>query len=333
MKQEFKDILLNNWTISLVLILPIIFFLNPVKEKFTIKKIRNETTGIPIQIFYNDLNGDGYSERIDYFKNRAGKVSVKVFDPSNKGQSNALNNYLLKTSSINFADVDNNGINEIYYLGIREDSIFVNVVDYSKLNSSGLLPNPTEYFLIETSNESDYGCSVLDFYDLDNDSHAELLFLINSGYSLQPRKLISLNLKTGKLNHSPLSGIKNGIDFIEDIDMDGKVEIVKGSYAFRNYENIDDIPYTDTCSWIMVYKNDLTFKFDPILTSKEKTDTKCYPIYRNDSVYILSLILTVNKLNKPLKYIVTNPKGLPIKTGTFIHEEKLLKARIPIGIN
>ena len=306
MSPKLKNILLNNWTLSFILGFILILFVNPVKNKFFTKLVSVETVlKHGNREYYDDLNFDGNSERIVFETNQAGNGSVKIYNPNHLGQYYALNRPILNFLQLFISDTDADSFKEIYFPGIRKDSIFMNKIDFARLTHA------EEYFIEKVTPdtpESDIVVNYIKSVDLNNDRIKEIIFSINVGYNLQPRKIYALDLVNGNILKTPLTGAKVDPEIIDDIDGDGFPEIICGTFASGNYEK-SPVPYSDTSSWVMIFDHNLQFKTKPVYIFNEKTTTDVRIIKSENSKYLLAFLNIKNKVKLSPKYLIIDPSG------------------------
>lgn len=80
----------------------------------------------------------------------------------------------------------------------------------------------------------DSGASAAALLDLNNDGKRELLAIANSGYGWKPRAVYCLDWETGKLLWQYNIGPSAGTPIAADINGDGKLEVIFGSYSPGN---------------------------------------------------------------------------------------------------
>ena len=315
MNRRLKNILLNNWTLTAIVSLVIILIFHPVKNKFLAKVENKKLIETGKILKYSDLDGDGISEKIVLETNQKGNGSIKIYNPLHLGQWNSKNKIPERHPYFLTEDTDSNGFKEIYFLGLRNDSIFVNRLDLKKPG------NPEEFFIDRLPAESDAILKLEQAIDLDNDGYMEILLNIRGGFIHQPRKIYALNIHNRLVLKTPLCGSKVKGEIIQDIDNDGFIEIIDGTFATRNYEK-DEIPYSDQFSWVMVFNNKLDFKFKPIKISNKKTAVKVATFRRNNEQYILACLNIKNNSSSFLKYKIINAGGKMIFSDSIPEEKR-----------
>ncbi len=262
--------------------------------------------------FYSDLDGDGESEYLIEFTNRAGNKALKI--KTQKGilidQYN-FDGFAIPKSpqgTTFTADYDHNGFKEIYSCYWRNDSVFVDY--FSPLDPRGM--ERKIFFLDVISNysyERDFNVG-LDFpHDFDKDGFDELLFSIHAGFSLQPRNLYLFNRQKQSLIKSPPAGVNFSPYFLFDINGDGKDELMGSTTTVGNIAPDQPIPYRDSSSYVMVLTADMRFLFEPIEFTVYPSSTSCIPFIRESDTLILCLFFDKSNKYNGSKLVLLNTKG------------------------
>ena len=306
--------------IALILSLPFLF-LFPFKEnkyRTELKVAGARSTG-PRGIVYDDLNGDGKTEKIYHFRNSQGMLSFQVYD-LNEGlydQWNFPGKFYHNADKICIGDPDRNGFKEVAGFTLDNDSLFFRYCEPLGKNPSKITTVFVTTFDPRKGYETDFSVTDAAFHDMDGDSFEDLVFIVKAGYSLQPRKIFIYNFRNGSFNESRTAG--NVIDHLNftNLDNDSMPEIIGGQQSEFNIPENTDIPYADRNPWLMVYDNDLSYFFPPVpfpeiyarlmtdqfLRNKERILILWYHPYRLDTI-------------KPL-LIATNTEGKIIGTDTL----------------
>ena len=98
--------------------------------------------------------------------------------------------------------------------------------------------------------------------DLNGDGYKELIFGITTGFSIFPRNIYAYDIVHDTLISSPKSGFSFQEIRQQDINGDGKNEILLTGYSPGNTKS--DYPYNDSSCWLMVLDRKLDFLFKPI---------------------------------------------------------------------
>lgn len=302
MRPTPKNIILNNCTIALAITAVLILFANPVKKKFLVKLDKTESFSPQLLIYYSDLDNDGNSEKIEFQPNLQGFDCIKIFNPSHIGQFNSKTYKPARSFGLSFSDFDNNGIREIYFTGIRNDSIFINQYIFRESVIS-------EFFIEKLAPETDFVIYIENLADLNNDGFKDILLTVKAGYKLQPRKIYLFDIAGNTLRKSPFTGAKPQRLLLEDLNNDGKKEIITGTNATKNYK--EPVAYTDSFSWILQFDQQLQIKNAAII-SKLKTTTETIIIENQEEKYILGLLNIKEKISDFQKYVVLDSGGKTI---------------------
>ena len=242
------------------------FFIPDYFREYTSEIIENRQISKLSNKYIHDLDSDGEYESVTLLNNQGSNSPALTYYKNDKiiDQWNLSGQWLFKPS-VYFGDFNHNGFSEVICFTIIGDSIFLNAkellledgfevknrfVTKSKSNNA----NPSDVFSVDAK-----------FMDVNDDLTDEFVFSLYSGFSIYPRHTFLYNFKDGTFHSSPSagSGFNELIDF-HDINGDGIPEITGVIYAPNNIHY--EIPYTDSCAWLMVLnpKDSLRFLFKPI---------------------------------------------------------------------
>lgn len=179
------------------------------------------------RIAVGDINGDGNNEIVASI----GEELI-VFD----SRMNVLSkkNYESDIFSITLMDLDNDTIPEITcFLSDGRYRIFVLHFSSGELQEAGKF-DFTSYFGVSQKERREAAISPVVSYDIDEDGEAEILAVVNSGYTLKPRGVLAFEYPSGAVEWFYESASSVSIDAFCDINSDGKPEVVLGSHACCN---------------------------------------------------------------------------------------------------
>jgi hypothetical protein len=215
--------------------------------------------------FWEDLEGDGISDHINFANYSVGKAALSV----NLYPSGIVNSWDFRGQFPNnrdqfftSGDFDENGKKEIYVFTISNDSIFLHCVS----DFRSIKPAITNRFislvgLVNGKSDPEFLSAQLD--ELNMDGFKELIFGINTGFSLHPRNVFAYDIHNNDLLRSPESGFQIQDMFQEDVTGEKRNEILLVGYAPGNIHN-QETPFNDHSCWLMVLDNHLRFLFPPV---------------------------------------------------------------------
>ena len=322
-----KTVLLNIVASPFFMALPIAFALifllpNPTtKYKIELQSKKNANK-VESHIIYCDLDGDGYDERVVAFHNTIKhEAAIKVL--SNDGINYDAWNFhgYFQKSSNNFycTDIDNDGFKEVFVVYYRSDSVFLGAIK----------PYPNKEIIFKDKfistvwyrdGKIDYCINSYTLADLNDDKNNELLFLLNAGYSRQPRQIIAYDFANETIIKSKSYGALLSTISIDDIDNDGLPEIYCGSSTPANIPDSMEIPYNDHYSWFFGFDNKLKLMFEPIKNSTYPSGTKVCSFTANDGKKYL-FVGSYNTTNKTFTVKLLN------STNKIIHEKRFSNLR------
>lgn len=261
---KWVSILLSPFVISLLASVLLILLFFPSVSKYKISIYQTYKIETELQAF-DDLSGDGISDKITFRLDTAGFYSVIVYqNPSGLMNQWNFEGKLLTRSNdyLITGDFDNNNQKELYIFSLRHDSILLQCIS----DLSNNLPKFKDVFIAHVGfRKGNYEASIrkAEMDDLNNDGYKELIFAVNSGFSLTPRSVFAYDLHNRKCMASPYIGLSMTRLIQKDITGDGKNEIlIQGHGA----DNISDttVEYHDRSAWLMVLDRKLNFLFKPI---------------------------------------------------------------------
>ena len=237
----------------------IIFILiPPVNQKHNFKLINTKLCQDNLFLFHQDLDNDGITEEYKVFYNSEGHAAFEGFYNNNKYIVELdLKGTLTYPIFIAFHDIDKNNSKDVIITTHEEDTLRLHI--FNPLTKEILVDNLP---LFSVKNKDDFFVYFNDCMDLNNNGQDEIIFILNAGFSLQPRKIISYEYATGTIKTSPLTGVWLGYSDIKDVNNDGKMEFLIQTYSTNNCK--EPIPYSDTSSWSILFDSDLNIINKPV---------------------------------------------------------------------
>jgi anti-sigma regulatory factor (Ser/Thr protein kinase) len=256
--------------LALLTTLILVFAIQDLRVPYRLQLLETDKGKADEYYAYCDLNGDGRSEWLVIYYNSAGNLAITIRDTRTKGVINQFNfpGELTELGPFfDLQDIDANGILDILVCTENHDSLFLSLVD-------DIYSHPTQvttFFLdpINRYNDNgDYHFTPGGLSDLNGDGSPEYVCAINGGHSLQPRRVYSIQFRTGQVTRSPLSGAAVIGVHLVDLNLDGRDEILLNTSAPENFKF--HIPYRDSVNWLMVLDHTLDFYAPPVALFKSK---------------------------------------------------------------
>jgi len=253
--------------ISCIVTTLIVLLFIPIPDKYSLK-IVDETFPIKTNsIIYDDLDGNGYSDKIEAqnYAKKHGIASLliqcnpyKFFnDWGFKGSySFDIPGFLIT------GDYNNDEKKEVYVFTVVADSIFLNIISDIKANGSVSKSKFITTFK-PWNGKPNFEIIIMNLVDMNRDSFKDMVFSINSGFSADPRSVFIYDIKNDSLKVSPKKGYFGRPTAIGDINGDGYNEIILNGYAIQNVTDTFATPIHDRCCWLIVYDHNLNYLFPP----------------------------------------------------------------------
>ena len=186
---------------------------------------------------FADLDGDGQDEVIDHHVPSGGPAGIEaVWIRTPEGITIEQVNYRGKLLPFHFLDLNGDQRPEIFVQYIRNDSLFLNVLDARGKELLGFFVaagQPRH----EPTGPLPWDGKITRFFlrDLEADGTLELVAVVVTGFARYPRGVFVFDLPDGRLMGKTLVGTNiHAKSFFGDFDGDGKPEIALGSYATDN---------------------------------------------------------------------------------------------------
>ncbi|MCD4731054.1 MAG: hypothetical protein K8R74_10660, partial [Bacteroidales bacterium] len=279
-------------------------------SKYQIELLSHQVTNPDDQQrkYFHDFDDDGESERILWGMNSFSRVPyINFFNQEDLlvREWNCPGEWV-KDSPVIFGDYDQNSKDEIYGFTYLNDSIYLNGVEpYGNWNFE-----IKKKFICDVKKFNDNHVWAIfqgKVTDLNGDGYGEIVFPINSGYALQPRAVFAYDIFNDTVFRTPFFGAAVAdISFI-DFDNDNLDEVIVNTTSPANYK--EPVPFSDTCSWVMVLNNDLKFYFEPISFPGSYGGISNQLIYKNGNPVIFSHHSTNSAINKTNELYLFDLKG------------------------
>lgn len=333
--------MLNPFVIALLITLGILLCLPNYFSKYQLIEDKDlYFNPINNKFYYEDLNGDGFSERIILMDNgqKDNTASYMFYNSSGDfiDQFNLDTKFPVSKTAW-FQDANSNGIKEMYLLTSSNDSVFLNSFEHISYKN----PVVKKIFIDKmTSYKGVFNLAggrkrKLDFSNYDTNF---IHFTVSVGYGGNPRSVYRYNPKDNSILKSPHVTNSGSIEDMVDLDNDGKNEILFQNFATANTIDTLYTKRSDYKTWLTVLDDDLQFLFPPIgfnmiggftsTTIEVNGKTEIIALLRsNEHKKIPSKLLYLSATGKILKEKIL-PKGTyesinHISEQTFLVSNKL----------
>ena len=269
MKHQVRliKLLMHPVSLSLMVTVIIVLLFIPTPAKYKLQIEDETTTHKTTLICYDDLDGNGFSDKIcaqDYASENQVASLLIWYNPGlffNEWDFPGSFSFGQK-SFIKTGDYDNDGKKEVYLLSIRSDSVFLNIIRNPKSKTAGIT---TRFITTVTfwNGKPNLNVYMADLADMNGDSFGDLVFSVNSGFSAEPRGLYVYDIRHDSLGVSPKKGYFGRPEIVRDINGDGFPEIILNGYACQNVLDTIANPVHDRCCWLIVYDHNLIYLFPP----------------------------------------------------------------------
>lgn len=309
MGKRIINILSSPLVISAFLAAVIIFLLPSIFNKYNSNLTVVESTTTTKTYDYRDLDGDGYTEKIEIITSYNDLVQLQVQSERKTIDQWNFKGKLIRGQNPFYGDINLNNLKEILLLTYFDEKIYLNSIN--PVTKEDLIKNKfiTEYRPV--TDETDCGVHLCGLYDLNQDGINEIYFALSTSFSLFPRKMFSYDPANDTLFASA-----NGCSIIEepiacDFESDDNYEFICESAAVGNCDS--KLQYNDHFSWLMVFDEKMNFKFDPVKISSYPSRLLVKPLFEENGRNILALNLYEGDQNYPSFFALYNKDGIKIR--------------------
>lgn len=255
-----KRIIYSSWFLAAVPAIFMLLLLPPIGSRFIL--LVEQPIKYAGRNVYTDLNSDNVSElvvsgkTIPYYYVMAWNADNQIYD-----QWNLADSLTPSISDLFFGNYDHDSFSEIYIFSNKTDSLFLNVNEM--LEPSGT--RMERIYITKIGYLNGQVAAIVmpaGFHDRNHDGTDELYFSISSYYQLGTRRMYCFDLANRRLHSSRFCGNICLHPDMADTDGDLRPEIFGQSAASGNYSTNE--PYSDSSAWLMVFDDNLDFKFPPV---------------------------------------------------------------------
>lgn len=260
---RIKRILSNPFILAVPIATALILMIPDVFEKYIVELDHEKVLADEQSVEYYDLNQDGNSEWFYAASNRIGGSAISIHDFSGVlNQWNFDGAFMPNEPKCIVGDYNNDGICEIYAFTMKGDSLLINGIDF-QIHDSAFAHNRLIDIIRNVYGSPNFALRLISLDDLNGDGCKEVIFVVSAGYGIRPRRVFAYDVHNDTVFCSPeLGGHISKVD-TGDIDNDGHIEFAITNYGPGNIKD-KNLPMQDTCSYVLVLDNDLSFLFDPI---------------------------------------------------------------------
>jgi two-component sensor histidine kinase len=255
-----KKIIYSSGFLAIFPAIIIIFFTPALGTKYKLQ-VEPVEKGVANYV-YMDINSDSISEVFHtgkgtpYFHIVVQNNEMRVYD-----QWNFKDSIDYDLSDFFFGNYDNDRFKEIYAFTYKNDSLFLNINEF--FEPDGLKAD--RIYLTKICVVNGKVTSTIypaGFFDTNGDGKGELYFSIQTGFGPEPRLFCYFDVVHRILKSSQFTGMCVQKPKMFDMDGDGKPEFFGLTVASGNFKTWS--PFSDMSSWLMVYDDQLNFKFPPV---------------------------------------------------------------------
>jgi hypothetical protein len=284
-KSKITSLLIHPLFLSLLLWIVLVLLITPTFNKYRIKLIKKEFTATKTSYFYFDLDSDGISEKVSFDLNDTLQTKIIV-----SKKDKVLDQYDIRfqpqdISTIYTGDYNKDRYLEYYIFTMNMDSVFLNIIEPLKTRKRIIKDRFIDLRRKSKTSTDGPDINIIGEFTSKKNGTNDIVFSINSGYSLQPRNIYRYLVADDSLVKSPQSGAVISKCLTDDINGDSLPEIFISTSATGNLDEV--FPYSDHFAWLMVMSNDLSFLFPPVSFGKNPSNFHIVPIKSGSSKRII----------------------------------------------
>lgn len=289
--------LLNPFIQALPFAILVIFFLPDIFNKYKAEILLSNSSPNKFIQKYIDINGDSRNEKVVLHNGSEFSLSVaqlSIYSYSNIPQFEIiLDHDWIGVRNLFNADLNKNGIDEIFVFTQQRDTIYLNQFEYQ--NNDSIKSRKVKVAIVENLNQN-FNLSInhIGNSDMNGDGIDEFIFVVMTGLNKKNRGVYAWDLKNNFIKRSPEFGISiiPSQFYMCNIDEDEALEILMSTQSnilFGSQLEADvNIPYPDTTSYVLVLDHDLTYLFNPIPIQCNYTYT--VPLATTKGIKIAALV-------------------------------------------
>ncbi|MFO8129096.1 MAG: hypothetical protein R6T99_04245, partial [Bacteroidales bacterium] len=335
MPRKLKHVLLKPWFLALPVTLLVIFLMPDIFSKYKIELVEKvpQDGQRKLRTHLYDIDHDGYSEKVSSLLDQDGFLALQIFqeDGGYIDQWN-VEGTLLEGDRFIFGDHDKDSLPEIYVFHQLNDRVFLDCIEPLDKFSPFTFQNRFICELNREYAEPDPAITALQFADINQDGHRDLLFTIHAGTSKFPRRLIWYDIF-----HDSLHSTKDMGNFIcphaVDLTGDEKLEIIGRCGSAGNIHDSLRYPFHDYSAWLMAFDHKLDFLFEPIEFPGFRSTIWVYPYQLKNETALLVFHNHIGPLKNFPKLMLFDKQGKVIQKTVFPESDKTHRSLISLPDN
>lgn len=263
---KLQNCIYNPFLHSIIILVIILLITPPFFDRYIISLkeldyVREENNSI----YFEDLNLDGISERIQIGENQNNNLYVAIYERGNKiiDQWNFRGKIIHKEYPSYFIGFNSDSTSKIIYVLTQfVDSIFIHAFDPNEAGKY-LFTNLFISRISKGENDIDAVVSFHGWHKFDS-IRDQALLSVYAGFGLQPRQLVIFDPSNNSLIYSPSDGSpKIFSEVIKKFENQPPI-IVSTSYAPANYPVNSEEKIHDRINWLFIYDHKLNYLREPI---------------------------------------------------------------------
>jgi len=266
MQSRIKVIIYSPFFHSLLITVGILFFLPDFFTRYIIEpRSSGTTTGENEVVYYQDLDSSGYSEKILSFFSTDSLHAIQIFDSADGfiEQWNIHGKIPGAAERLHFADLNQDGINEITAFALKDDTLILSC--FNPFTKNEYIQYERRIAKIPHKNrEIEFEINDIAAADMNRDGFEELIFILNNCSLYQPRQIFIYDIPNDSLWNSPSTGIAFKSLLLIDLDNDGIPEITGGNESSGNQLKEDSIAFSNYSGWLVCYDRCFNLCFNPV---------------------------------------------------------------------
>jgi len=251
--KKWRSLFFQPFVIGFVISALVIFILLQLLPKYNAVMISKSNVESSCLVYYFDLNNDGKSEKINYFKYQDNsQPNLYLYDHQDAFIALwVYNDKPVRDAKLLFNDFNNDLKTEIFSLHQNNDSLFLYGIQFNTENK----------FLINrhylTSLFSNYTIISEELTDMNNDKFSDLFFVLRSENQPYTSKFVAYDIQNKKIIFEKNYSASISSVLLQDYNNDSKIEFFVSCKSNMNNGN-------GTQAGIMSLDNNLNPIFNPI---------------------------------------------------------------------